>query len=60
MKVTKVINNSFVCAYDTNNKEVVVMGKGLGFRAKEGDIIDKKCIENIFVMNSKYTIDKFK
>ena len=60
MKVTKVINNSFVCAYDTNNKEVVVMGKGLGFRAKEGDIVDKKRIEKIFVMNSKSTIDKFK
>ncbi|WP_297134509.1 CAT RNA binding domain-containing protein, partial [Terrisporobacter sp.] len=33
MKVTKVINNSFICAYDANNKEVVVMGKGLGFKA---------------------------
>lgn len=50
MKVTKVINNSFICAYDINNKEVDVMGKGLGFRAKEGNIIDKKCIEKIFVM----------
>lgn len=60
MKITKVINNSFVCAYDLNNKEVVVMGKGIGFKAKEGDEINKKSIEKIFIMDGKSSIDKFK
>lgn len=60
MKITKVINNSFVCAYDSNNKEVVVMGKGIGFKAKEGDIISKKKIEKVFIMDGKSSVDKFK
>ena len=60
MKITKVINNSFVCAYDSNNKEVVVMGKGIGFKAKEGDIVSKKRIEKIFIMDGKSSVDKFK
>ncbi|MCC3867401.1 BglG family transcription antiterminator LicT [Terrisporobacter mayombei] len=60
MKITKVINNSFVCAYDSNNKEVVVMGKGIGFKAKEGDIVSKKRIEKIFIMDDKSSVDKFK
>lgn len=48
MKITKVINNSFVCAYDSNNKEVVVVKKGIGFKAKEGDIVRKKELKNIY------------
>lgn len=42
MKVTKVINNNVVCAYNANNKEVVIMGKGIGFKVKEGDLVNKK------------------
>lgn len=60
MKITKVINNSFVCARDSNNKEVVVMGKGIGFKAKEGEIVSKNRIEKVFIMDGKSSIDKFK
>ena len=37
MKVTKVINNNFVCSCNEKNKEIIVMGKGIGFKAKVGD-----------------------
>ncbi|RDY28527.1 PRD domain-containing protein [Romboutsia weinsteinii] len=60
MKVTKVINNNVVCAYNANNKEVVIMGKGIGFKVKEGDVVNKKNIEKIFTMNSQSTVDKLK
>lgn len=60
MKITKVINNNVVCAYNADNKEVVVMGKGIGFKGKEGHFIDKSKIEKIFVMDSQSEIDKFK
>lgn len=60
MKITKVINNNVVCAYDANGKEVVVMGKGIGFNSKEGTLIDKRCIDKIFKMDSQSAIDKFK
>ena len=60
MRVTKIINNNVVCAYNANNKEVVIMGKGIGFKASEGELVDEKKIEKIFVMDSQSVIDKFK
>ncbi|WP_414698519.1 BglG family transcription antiterminator LicT [Peptacetobacter sp. AB845] len=60
MKVTKVINNNFVCSCNEKNKEIIVMGKGIGFKAKEGDEIDKSKVEKVFTMNGKSAIDKFK
>ncbi len=60
MKITKVINNNVVCAFNEDNKEVVIMGRGLGFKAKEGKVIDNSKIEKIFVMNSKSSVEKFK
>lgn len=60
MKITKVINNSFIYAHDKDDKEVIVMGKGIGFKAKPGDVIDKNKISKVFVMNNKSNTDKFK
>lgn len=60
MKVTKVINNNFVCSCNEKNKEIIVMGKGIGFKAKEGDQIDSSKVEKVFTMNGKSAIDKFK
>ena len=31
MEIVKIINNNIVSALDDENKEIVVMGKGLGF-----------------------------
>lgn len=36
------------------------MGKGIGFKAKEGDVVSKKRIEKIFIMDGKSSVDKFK
>ncbi|MGL5694354.1 MAG: BglG family transcription antiterminator LicT [Peptostreptococcaceae bacterium] len=60
MKITKVINNNVVSALNKNNKEVVIMGKGIGFKVSEGNLVDKRKIEKIFTMNSQTTIDKLK
>lgn len=60
MKITKVINNNVVCACSADNKEIVVMGKGIGFNAKVGSLVDESKVEKIFKMDSKSTIDKLK
>lgn len=36
------------------------MGKGIGFKSKEGDEIDASKVEKVFTMNGKSAIDKFK
>ena len=41
MIIQKVINNNVVSTFDMNNHEVILMGKGIGFRKKAGDELDK-------------------
>lgn len=59
MKITKVINNNVVSALK-GDKEIVAMGKGIGYKAKVDMIIDETKIEKIFTMDSQTSIDKFK
>lgn len=59
MKIRKIFNNSVVSAIKDNGDEVVVMGRGLGFDKKEGDILPEARIEKVFVMDKKSN-DKFK
>lgn len=60
MKIEKVINNNVVSTYDEEGREIIVMGRGVGFKAKEGSSIDKKKIEKIFRLESKNTTERFK
>lgn len=53
MKIVKVMNNSLILARDSNDEEIVVMGKGLGFKRKAGDELDKEKVEKIFVLKGE-------
>ncbi len=46
--------------YDEEGREIIVMGRGVGFKAKEGSSIDEKKIEKIFRLESKNTTERFK
>ena len=48
MVIQKVINNNVISAYDVNQQEVVIMGKGIGFKAHTGERIDESKIEKVF------------
>ncbi|MDF2822510.1 MAG: transcription antiterminator BglG [Clostridiales bacterium] len=52
MEIVKIINNNIISSYDEKGRELVVMGKGLGFQAKPGQIIDESKIDKIFRMDS--------
>lgn len=52
MKIYKVINNNVLSAFDERNKEVVLMGRGIGFKAKAGDIIDESRVEKVFYIEN--------
>ena len=45
IEVIKVLNNSLVLSTDGDNNEVIVMGKGIGFNSKVGDVLDPAAIE---------------
>lgn len=60
MTVEKVINNNIVSAYDETGREVVVMGRGIGFGVKAGAVINKSKIEKVFRIKSQSVAEQFK
>ena len=48
MKVTRIINNNVVAAVDDYNHELVLMGSGIGFKRKIGDLVDPDSVEKQF------------
>ena len=60
MKISRIINNNVVSTCDEEGREVIVMGRGVVFKAKEGSTIDEDKIEKVFRLDSQNTMDKFK
>lgn len=52
MKVLKSINNNVVSCLDENGRELVAMGRGLGFAVRSGDELDISRAEKVFRMQS--------
>ena len=53
MVIQKVINNNVISAYDVNQQEIVIMGKGIGFKAHTGELIDESKIEKVFLIENE-------
>ncbi|PYH27996.1 hypothetical protein US8_00619 [Bacillus altitudinis] len=58
--ISKVINNNVVSAYDDEQHELVIMGRGIAFQKKSGDPIDEERIEKVFSIQNKDISEKFK
>lgn len=52
MRIQKILNNNVVFALDDNKNEVVLMGKGIGFRQMRGMTVNKNKIEKVFKMQT--------
>lgn len=59
MIINKVINNNVLSTHDENNREIVLMGKGIGFQKKVGDEVAEDKIEKKFVLDSEDEVGKF-
>lgn len=60
MKVQKIINNNVISALDERGKEIVAMGKGIGFQKKPGQEIPEIGVEKIFRLESPTVLEHFK
>ncbi|MEK5445023.1 BglG family transcription antiterminator LicT [Fredinandcohnia sp. FSL W7-1320] len=58
MKIEKVLNNNVVMCRNELDQEIVVMGKGLAFQRKSGDIIDASQIEKTFILQKHGITEK--
>lgn len=59
MQIHKILNNNVIVVLDEDNREQVVMGRGLAFKKKCGDDIDRTQIDKVFTMNNPDTSNKF-
>lgn len=53
MRIKKVINNNILCVVDDKGNEMIVTGKGLGFKRKIGERIDPSLFEKTYHMENK-------
>lgn len=61
MIVEKVLNNNVVVSIDpTTRKEVILMGSGIAFNKKPGQLIDNKKIEKTFIVDDENLGNKIK
>lgn len=59
MTIYKVINNNQVICLDGQRKECIVIGRGIGFKAKTGQNVPDDKIEKIFKLNNPAVSSKF-
>ena len=53
MRIKKVINNNILCVVDDRGSEMIVTGKGLGFKRKIGERVDPALFEKTYHMEDK-------
>ena len=58
--IQKVINNNIISAYEESGAEVIVMGRGIGFKKKQGEIVPADQISKIFRIKSWTLAEQFK
>lgn len=58
--IEKVINNNIISAYEKSGAEVIVMGRGIGFKKKQGQVVPADQISKIFRIKSRTLAEQFK
>lgn len=53
MRIKKVINNNILCVIDRSGNEMIVTGKGIGFKRNTGEHVDPTGIEKSYRMEGK-------
>lgn len=53
MKIKRVYNNNIVLAEESDGNEMVLMGRGIGFKLSRGDDVDKSLIEKKFELKDE-------
>ena len=53
MRVKRVINNNILCTIDEKGNEMIVTGKGIGYKKRVGEFVDVSSIEKTYCMADK-------
>ncbi|WP_421382941.1 glucose PTS transporter transcription antiterminator GlcT [Bacillus salacetis] len=60
IEVQKALNNNVLIAKHAGYGEVVLIGKGIGFNAKKGDLIENDLAEKMFVLKGEKEQEQYK
>lgn len=60
MQITRVLNTNAVLSADSDSNEIVLLGHGIGFKARPGDNVDETKIEKRFTLNDKKQLSRFR
>ncbi|MDF7673020.1 PRD domain-containing protein [Lactobacillus sp. ESL0701] len=55
-KIVQVLNNNVAVVHDNYDKQEIVMGRGLAFQKKKGDIIFDTNVAKIFALQDSHTV----
>lgn len=58
MIIRKILNNNVAVIRDKFDQEVIVMGKGIAYQKKIGDLIDEQAVEKIYSLSTKESFIK--
>ena len=59
MRIAKVLNTNAVLAHNENGTEILVLGNGIGFKKKTGDLLDQSKIEKKFSITDQSHLNRF-
>ncbi|MFC7440927.1 glucose PTS transporter transcription antiterminator GlcT [Laceyella putida] len=59
-RIKKILNNNVVIAVHPEWHEVVLIGKGIGFKKKVGELIQEETVEKCFVLKDKKEQEQYK
>lgn len=54
MKIIQIFSHNAVSARSTIGKEVVVIGKGIGFQKRKGDLVNLQLVSKIYSEDREY------
>ncbi|MGO3116441.1 BglG family transcription antiterminator LicT [Enterococcus pseudoavium] len=59
LRIKKIFNNNVVLVIDTKGLERILIGRGIAFKKKVGETVEKAKIEKTFVVDSPNVADRF-
>jgi len=59
LKIEKILNNNAVVTLDDKGKEIIVMGRGIAFKQKIGNILDPDTIDKTFTLSDQGVLSRF-